>query len=338
MDLKKSITIGELMDFLGNVKQVIGLEINDITSVNELHKVKNGSLTFVDVKKYFQRVLFSPATVILVPEVMDCPAGKTLLVVSNPFECYTRLAKHIRPFFPISSQISTGAVIGENTVIEPNVVIADGVTIGKNCLIRANVSILEHTHIGDNVIINPNTCIGSDAFYYKKNSQGVYDRWHSIGRVVIRDNVEIGASCTIDKGVSGDTCIGEGTKIDNMVHVAHGVVIGKNCLIAAQVGIAGKTHIQDNVILYGQVGVSKSIVIGENAVVMAQSGVSKSLQGGRTYFGSPAGEFRIRFKEIAAIRRLPTVLAEWEKQQGLRSSEPDLVEMIGNDLSDLEEE
>jgi UDP-3-O-[3-hydroxymyristoyl] glucosamine N-acyltransferase len=118
------------------------------------------------------------------------------------------------------------------------------------------------------------------------------------------------------------------------VHVAHGVVIGKNCLIAAQVGIAGKTIVQDNVILYGQVGVSKSLVVGEGAVVMAQSGVSKSLQGGRTYFGSPASETRQRFKELAALRRLPDFLHEWDLKNGKKTNEPNAHEMLGPEFGD----
>ena len=126
----------------------------------------------------------------------------------------------------------------------------------------------------------------------------------SCGRVIIGNKVEIGASCTIDKGVSGDTIIGEGTKMDNQVHVGHDTVIGKNCLFAAQVGIAGVVTIEDDVILWGQVGVQKDLTIGKGAVVLGQSGIPKSLEGGKTYFGVPAGEAREKYKEIAGIKML----------------------------------
>src|SRR5205085_2804736 len=134
--------------------------------------------------------------------------------------------------------ISESATIGTGTVIQPGAFIGNNVVIGKNCLIHSNVSVYDHTEIGNDVIIHANTVIGSDAFYFKRRKD-YYDKMLSCGRVIIHDRVEIGASCTIDKGVSGDTIIGEGTKIDNQVHIGHDTVIGKNCLFAAQVGIAG---------------------------------------------------------------------------------------------------
>ncbi|MEY2829146.1 MAG: hypothetical protein RIQ33_1004, partial [Bacteroidota bacterium] len=201
---------------------------------------------------------------------------------------------------------SPTAQIGEGTHLQPNVFVGNHVKIGKNCLIHANVSIYDFCEIGDNVIIQSGTVIGGDAFYYKKRTspQTFYDKLESCGRVIIEDNVEIGCGCTIDKGVSGDTMIGWGTKIDNQVHIGHGTVVGKNCLFAAQVGIAGKTKIEDNVILWGQVGVNKDLVIGENAIVYAQSGVAKSIEGNKTYFGSPVQEAREKMKELALIKHL----------------------------------
>ena len=130
---------------------------------------------------------------------------------------------------------------------------------------------------------------------------------------MIADRVEIGAACTIDKGVTGDTMIGEGSKIDNQVQIAHDTVIGKKCLIASQVGIAGCSRIEDEVILWGQVGVISDITIGKGAVVLAQSGVSKSLEGGKTYFGSPAGEAREKYKELGSLRSLPALLEKLKK-------------------------
>ena len=154
--------------------------------------------------------------------------------------------------------------MGKNRIM-PDAYIGNHVRIGKNCIIHPNVTILDHCIIGDNVIIQAGTVIGSDAFYYnKKTNRDVhYKKMISCGRVIIEDCVEIGAGCTIDRGVSDDTVIGAGTKMDNMVHIGHDTVIGKNCLFAAQVGIAGATTIEDNVILWGQVGVSKTLTIGK---------------------------------------------------------------------------
>ena len=171
---------------------------------------------------------------------------------------------------------------------------------------------MDHCIIGDNVVIQSGTVIGSDAFYYnKKTNRDIhYKRMTSCGRVVIKDDVEIGAGCTIDRGVTGDTVIGEGTKMDNHVHIGHDTVVGKNCLFAAQVGIAGAAMIEDEVILWGQVGISKTLTVGKGAVINAQSGVPSSLPGGKAYFGSPAGEARGKMKEIAWVKRIPEI---WEK-------------------------
>ncbi len=135
----------------------------------------------------------------------------------------------------------------------------------------------------------------------------------SCGRVVIEGEVEIGANCTIDRGVSSDTVIGAGTKIDNLVHIGHDTVVGRNCLFAGQVGIAGATTIEDNVILWGQVGVSKTLTIGKDAEIYAQSGVKDSIRGGRVYFGSPVEEAREKMKELVWIKRIPQL---WEKVMG----------------------
>ena len=137
-----------------------------------------------------------------------------------------------------------------------------------------------------------------------------YDKLESCGRVIIEDNVEIGACCTIDKGVSGDTIIGMGTKFDNHIHIGHGAVIGKNCLFAAQVGVGGKAIIEDEVILWGQVGVSKDLTIGKGAIVYAQSGVAQTIEGGKIYFGSPVEDAKSKMKELNWVKRIPEI---WEK-------------------------
>lgn len=309
MDLSKPLSIRDVADFLQ--ARVLGDDSIAITSINELHKLKKGSITFVDHEKYYHQVIYSAASVVIIDQEMDFPEGTALLLVDNPFEAYNRLAKHHHPGSTLNEGVSPAAYIsetaeiGKNTVIEPHAVIGNHVKIGANCLIRANTTIGDYTEIGNNVIIHANCAIGNDAFYFKTNGYKGHERWHTIGRVVIQDDVEIGAGSTIDRGVSGDTIIGLGSKIDNLVHIAHGVVIGKHCLIAAQVGIAGKTVVQDNVTIYGQVGISKALVIGQRATILAKSGVSKSLPGGNKYFGAPAAEARQRFRELAALRSLP---------------------------------
>lgn len=289
--------------------ELLGNPGNTITSINEIHKVTEGSLTYVDHHKYYKKVLASEATTILINKKVECPEGKTLLVVNDPFEVYNTIALEARPFIQSTKMISDSATIGEGTVIQPNVFIGNHVQIGKNCIIHPNVTIYDYSEIGDNVIIHSNTTIGNDAFYYHGNN-GAYDKMHTIGKTVIRDNVEIGSSCTIASGVSGITQIGMGTKIDSQVHIGHGTVIGNNCLFAAQVAIAGKTFIGDGVVLYGKVGVSKDIMIGKNVVVLASSNVDKSLDANKTYFGSPAIDARDKWKEKVYVRMLPKV---WHK-------------------------
>ena len=170
------------------------------------------------------------------------------------------------------------------------------------------------TVIGNNVIIQPGTVVGSDAFYYntKKDREHWYKKMPSCGRVIIGDDVEIGACCTIDRGVSHDTVIGSGTKMDNHIHVGHDSVIGKNCLIAAHVAIAGVVDIKDGVTLWGQVGVNKTLTIGENAVIFAQSGVGSSIPGNKIYFGSPVEEASVKKRELVWIKRIPEI---WDKMK-----------------------
>ncbi|HFA50663.1 MAG TPA: UDP-3-O-(3-hydroxymyristoyl)glucosamine N-acyltransferase [Bacteroidetes bacterium] len=280
------------------------------TGINELHKVEPGDITFVDVKRYFKKSLQSAASIVIINEETECPEGKALLVCAQPFEAYDSLVRQYRPLRPLSSQVSESAFIHPSAVIEPNVTIGHHVVIGKNCYIQANTYIGDHTHIGDHVNIQAGCIIGTDAFYFQKTEKG-FQKWHSGGRVVIENRVDIGAACTINRGVSGDTIIGEGSKLDCQVHVGHGAVIGKNCLIAGQVGIGGKAVLEDEVVLYGQVGVAQRIRIGKGAVVSAKSGISKNLEGGKAYFGIPAAEIRVRQRELAALRHLPVFFKEY---------------------------
>ncbi|HEX2683853.1 MAG TPA: UDP-3-O-(3-hydroxymyristoyl)glucosamine N-acyltransferase, partial [Ferruginibacter sp.] len=253
------------------------------TGINEIHKVEKGDLVFVDHPKYYDKCLNSAASFIIINKEINVPEGKTLLIVDNPFEAYCKIVQHFRPFEPATKMISDSATIGEGSFIYPGVFIGHHVRIGKNTVIHPNTTIMDHCIIGDNVVIQPGSVIGSNGFYYntKKDRELWYKKMPDCGRVIIEDFAEIGAGCTIDRGVSHDTIIGKGTKLDNMVHIGHDTVTGKNCLIAAQVGIAGVVTLEDGVTLWGQVGVNKTLTIGENAVVYAQSGVGKDTEGGK---------------------------------------------------------
>lgn len=287
--------------------EFVGDENFPVHGMNEIHVVEPGDIVFVDHPKYYDKALQSAATIVLINKEVDCPEGKALLVSDDPFRDFNKLTKHFKPFKAAGAAIAGSAVIGEGTVIQPNAFIGHNVTIGKNCLIHSNVTVYDNTVIGDNVIIHAGTVLGADAFYYKKRPEG-FDQLLSGGRVVIEDNVGIGALCTIDKGVTGDTTIKEGTKIDNQVHIGHDTVVGKKCLIAAQTGIAGCVVIEDEVTIWGQVGTTSGITIGSKAVLLAQSGISKSLEGGKVYFGSPAEESREKLKQLAHVKRIPEIL------------------------------
>ncbi len=283
-----------------------------VLGMNEIHVVEPGDIVFVDHPKYYEKALTSAATIILINKQVECPEGKALLISDDPFRDFNKLTIHFNPFIASKDSISSSSQIGEETVIQPNVFIGNNVQIGRNCLIHSNVSIYDNTIIGDGVTIHAGTVLGSDAFYYKNRPEG-FDKLISGGRVLIKNNVDIGALCTIDKGVTGDTTIGEGTKIDNQVHIGHDTVIGKKCLIASQTGIAGCVVIEDEVTFWGQVGVTSGITIGKKAVISAQSGISKSLKGGKSYFGTPADDFRSKYKEIASIKLIPSLIDEINK-------------------------
>ncbi|MPT34083.1 MAG: UDP-3-O-(3-hydroxymyristoyl)glucosamine N-acyltransferase, partial [Flavobacterium sp.] len=282
--------------------------------MNEIHVVEPGDIVFVDHPKYYDKALQSAATIVLINKEVECPEGKALLLSDDPFRDFNKLSRHFKPFKATGVAISDTAVIGEGTVIQPNCFIGNNVVIGKNCLIHPNVTLYDDTVIGDNVIIHAGSILGADAFYYKKRPEG-FDQLVSCGRVVIENNVGIGALCTIDRGVTGDTTIREGAKIDNQVHIGHDTVIGKKCLIAAQTGIAGCVIIEDEVTLWGQVGTTSGITIGEKAVVLAQSGVSKSLEGGKVYFGYPAEESREKLKQLAYVKKIPQILTQINKNE-----------------------
>jgi UDP-3-O-[3-hydroxymyristoyl] glucosamine N-acyltransferase len=311
MKLTNPIPAGQVAQWAN--AEIIGDDTIPVRGLNEIHNVEEGDITFVDHEKYYDFTLRSKATVILINKKLEAIPGKVLLYTDNPFVAYNNLAQRFKPEQRSQNNIGTTTVIGEGTYIYPNAFIGEQVTIGRNCVIHPNATIYPYTQIGDNVIVHANCTIGGDAFYYKRYKTH-YDKMHTAGRVVLCDNVEIGAGTTIDAGVSSDTVIGKGTKLDDQVHIGHDVKIGEHCIIAAQVGIAGNTRIGNRVTLYGKVAVNKNITIGDDAIVMATSAVPNNLEGGKTYIGYPAVEARTFAKQVAVIKKLPEL---WEKLKNL---------------------
>lgn len=303
MKFSKIHTLKEIAGIIG--ARFVGSEDFEIHGINEIHVVEPGDIVFVDHPKYYDTALNSAATIILINKEVDCPDGKALLISDDPFRDFVKIGQHFNAFKPSNEMISSSAKIGEGSILQPGVFVGHDVVIGKNCLIHANVNIGNGSVIGDNVIIHSGTVLGGDAFYYKKRESG-FDKLKSVGNVLIGNDVEIGANCTIDRGVTASTTIGDGTKIDNLVQIGHDTIIGKKCLIASQTGVAGCTVLGDEVTLWGQVGVKSGVTLGDKTVVLAQSGVGGNLEGGKTYFGSPAEDIRQAYKTIAATRMLAT--------------------------------
>jgi UDP-3-O-[3-hydroxymyristoyl] glucosamine N-acyltransferase len=310
MKFPSPVSLSWLSEFLG--ASLKGDVEAFATGINEIHKVEKGDLVFVDHPKYYDKSLQSAASFIIINQLVECPPGKALLIVEEPFEAYLKIVKHFRPFEGAVQLLSPDAKIGGTSFIYPGVFIGHHVQIGERCVIHPNVSILDHCIIGNDVIIQAGTVIGSDGFYYntKKNREVWYKKMLSCGRVLVEDEVEIGAGCTIDRGVTSDTIIGKGCRLDNMVHIGHDTILGKNCLLAAQVAIAGAVEIGDGVVLWGQVGVSKTLSIGDGVIVLAQSGVGVDLEAGKIYFGSPCDEASVKKRELVWIKRIPEL---WRK-------------------------
>lgn len=289
--------------------EVVGNAHVLLSGINEINVVEAGDIVFVDHPKYYDKALHSKATAVIINKKVDCPAGKVLFISDDPFGSFNKITSRFSNRTYSDKAISKSAVIGKNTVVMPNVFVGDNVRIGDNCTIHPNVSIYDNCTIGNNVILHSGVVIGRDAFYYKKRSEG-YDRLLSCGTVIIQDNVEIGALSSVDRGVTGETIIGVGTKIDNQVQIGHDTKVGKNCLFASQVGISGACIIEDDVVLWGQVGVPSKIRIGKGAVLLGQSAPAKSLEGGKVYLGSPAEESMKKFRELALLRQLPELVVK----------------------------
>ncbi|MBE9484360.1 MAG: UDP-3-O-(3-hydroxymyristoyl)glucosamine N-acyltransferase [Bacteroidetes bacterium] len=311
MKFSEPQSLKQISDFL-NAKY-IGDPSHIVSGMNEIHMVEKGDLTFVDHPKYYDMALNSDATTILINKDVECPDGKGLIISDDPFVDFNKLSDHFRPFVPANEMVSATAEIGEGTVIQPGAFIGEHVKIGKNCLIHPNASVYGHCILGDNVILHSGSVIGADGFYFQKR-KGETLKFKSVGRVILGNHVEIGANTTIDKGVTGDTYVGDYTKFDNHVQVGHDTQIGRYCLIGAFSAIAGVTRIEDNVILWASVLIDKDLVIGEGAVMLATAGTTKSLEGGKVYYGVPAIEVRKAWQQMALIKKLPEI---WEKVRKL---------------------
>ncbi|MBO9691783.1 UDP-3-O-(3-hydroxymyristoyl)glucosamine N-acyltransferase [Chryseobacterium sp.] len=288
-----------IADLIGSA--FVGPEDFEVLGTNEIHMVKPGDIVFVNHPKYYDKALNSAATIILIDKEVECPEGKALLVSDDPFRDFNKINIHFTRIYNFTEELHD-VEIGEGTRIHPSAVIGNNVKIGKNTLIFPNVVIGDRTEIGDNVIIQSGTVIGGDAFYYRKLN-GNFDRLVSVGNVVIENNVEIGNNCTIDRGVTDSTVIGEGSVLDNLIQIGHDTVIGKKCLIASQVGIAGCCIIEDEVTMWGQVGIASGLTIEKGTVLLAKSGVNKDLKKG-TYIGLFAEDFKSYLKKEVKLRNL----------------------------------
>ncbi|MEL6697726.1 MAG: UDP-3-O-(3-hydroxymyristoyl)glucosamine N-acyltransferase [Bacteroidota bacterium] len=326
MKCQPPITLEAVAHFLNCT--YVGNPEHLIYGINEIHRVETGDLTFVDVEKYYTKALHSDADTILINQLVDPPEGKALLVSKDPFTDYNLLTEWIQPTSSLDVQgepkLGKDVRIGHHVVFGQDVEIAEGVEIGhhvvigshvrigKGSKIHSNVTLYDHVYIGEEVCINAGTVIGSEAFYFKTRPHG-RDKMLTKGSVIIEDHVDIGANCTIDRGVSADTIIGAWTKLDNLIQIGHDTRIGKRCLIASQVGIAGVVDIEDDVILWGQVGINKDLRIGAGAQLYGKTGVMSDLKGKTTYLGMIATDARQKLREIAAIKKLPEMIKDWEK-------------------------
>ena len=299
MELCRAYSASEIAGIIG--ARVIGMPDVQAKGINEIHVVRQGDIVFVDHAKYYKPTIASSASVIIINQACECPEGKALLIHPEPFDAFNLLTRHFLQELEKHSEPLKS--IDPTAHIMPGAYLGKYVSIGKQSIIHPGVVIYDHCQIGDNVVIHANTVIGSDAFYFKRKTSH-HEKLQSVGRVIIENDVEIGAACTIDRGVTGDTIIGAGTKMDNHVHVGHDTVIGHRCLFAAQVGIAGCVRIGDDVIMWGQAGCAANVSIGSGTIIYAQSGIAKSIEANQTYFGSPAVDARQKMREIAALAQL----------------------------------
>lgn len=319
-------TIEEIAQHLGG--KVQGDAKTVIRGISGIKEACAGDITFVANVKYFPLVETTKASAIIAPEGTNA-FGKNLIIVDNPSLAFAKIASfvvgeqehHVKGIHPTAiiatnAQIGQQVNIGAYTVIESKAVIGDGTTIysgcfvgrettiGKKCLVYPNVVIRERTLIGSQVIVHSGTVIGADGFGFA-DVEGVHHKIPQVGIVVVEDDVEIGANVTIDRARFDKTIIGQGTKIDNLVQIAHNVIIGRHCIIVSQTGISGSVEVKEGAILAGQSGIAGHLTIGEGAIVAAQAGVTKSVPAKTFVSGYPAKPHDRAKKVNAALQRLP---------------------------------
>jgi UDP-3-O-[3-hydroxymyristoyl] glucosamine N-acyltransferase len=304
----------------------------DIRRVAGIEHAEAGDLTFVANPKYHQHLTTTHASAIILPNQAPAEGMRaSLLRSADPYLAFAKavgLLTHSTPPVPGRDPLSAvsatatlgadvsigafvvigdGAVVGARTIVFPHAVIGPGAIIGDDCIVHARVSIRERVRIGHRVIVQDGAVVGSDGFGFVRQPDGTHFKIPQHGDVVIEDDVEIGANTTIDRPAVGETRIGAGTKIDNLVQIAHGVIVGRRVLFAAQVGIAGSTTIEDDVVLAGQVGVAGHLRIGKGVVATAQTGVPNSVDAGTMISGYPAIPNRDWLKASAVFRQLPAL-------------------------------
>jgi UDP-3-O-[3-hydroxymyristoyl] glucosamine N-acyltransferase len=303
----------------------------EIEAVAGIERAQPGELTFFANPKYAAALRATRASAVIVGDRAEAvpAAGVARLVAANPYMAFARAVElfapraivppgihrladvaptaTVAPDASIAAFVSVGdgARIGARSVVYPHATIGAGALLGDDCVIHAGVSIRERVTLGHRVIVQDGAVIGSDGFGFARSDAGTHHKIPQVGGVVVEDDVEIGANAAIDRPAVGETRIGAGTKIDNLVQVAHGVTIGRNALLAAQVGIAGSAVIEDGVTLAGQVGVAGHLRVGKGTIATAQTGIPNSVEAGSFVSGYPAIENRDWLKASAIFRRLP---------------------------------
>ena len=331
---KVRLTLQELADRIDGKVEGDGQVV--ITGAAPIQSATDGEISFVVNDRYVKYLATTHAAAVVLDEKTEC-SRLPVLRHPNPYLAFAYIIDLLYPDLPLVSpgtdptavveedvtidasaavgplcHIRSGASIGKGSQLVSSVFVGRNVTISENCLIYPGVRIMDGCRIGNNVIIHSSTVIGSDGFGFAESEQGL-KKIKQIGWVEIDDNVEIGSNTSIDRGALGPTRIGRGTKIDNLVQIAHNVEIGQNCIIVSQVGISGSTKIGNGVVLAGQVGLVGHLEIGDGVRVGAQSGVPRSVPAGKTVFGSPARDIMTTKRIEAALTRLPELLKRVRK-------------------------
>lgn len=315
----------ELADLIGG--RISGDQGIEITGAAGMNEAEHGEITFLADRKHLRDILNTKASAVIAREAIEGLAAG-VLISDNPYFTFARALEvfYVKPFKPLGvsdkATVCSGASFGENVSIHPNVYISSNVVIGPRVIVFPGVFIGEGTSVSDDSVIYPNSTIrenvkigrkviihagaviGADGFGYVFE-KGMHYKIPQVGGVIIEDNVEIGANVTIDRATTGNTIIGSGTKIDNLVQIGHNVIIGKNCIIVSQVGISGSVEIGDGVVLAGQVGIRDHVKIGNGAMAGAQSGISGDIPEGQIYSGTPAIPHKIWLRAQSIYSKLP---------------------------------